>query len=100
PQEEDGVVHALGQTQELLRQFERRVELRSFPIKYTQSPQHREEPGCLAELLAQRARPRIGSSHFRGPIALGGSERSAQVDLEQKFLPGALGCVRESLQQL
>ena len=69
-------------------------------IKRPQSPQHREELRGLPHLLTQLARPGVGFLHFRGSIALGGDQRRAQSDLQRQFLLGALGSVRQGLEQL
>ena len=99
-QEESRVLHALGQAQELLPQLARRLELRPHQIKHPQSPQHREELRGLPHLLAQLPRPGVGLFHFRGRIALGGHQRRAQGELQRQFLLGALGGVRQGLEQL
>ena len=69
-------------------------------IKRSQPKQDREELRSLAHLPAQRERPGVGSFHFRGRMALGGSPSRTDGDVQGQFLVGARGSVRESLEQL
>src|SRR4030095_17202587 len=59
------IVDTLGQTEHLLSQLPRGLQLPPSDIKTYQSSQHGEEPRGLPHLLAQRACPLIGGLHVR-----------------------------------
>ena len=99
-QEESGVLRALGQAQELLRQLARRLQLAPHQIKRPQPKEHREELRGLPDLLAQLPGAGVGLLPLPGGKAFGGHQRRAQSEVQREFLLGALGGVGQGLEQL
>ena len=91
---------ALGQAEELLRQLTRRLELRPHSIKRPQVPtapgRAGESPPPAGTVLAP------GCRLFPPPgrIAFGGHQAGPRASCKCEFLLGALGSVRQSLEQL
>ena len=76
-----GVLLALGQAEELLRQLPGLRQLPPRFIHHPQPSQHREELWRLPQLLTQRSGPGEGVFHFRGRLTLGGDQRLTEGDL-------------------
>src|SRR5712692_3900202 len=100
PHEESRVLYMLGQTEELLRQFMRRLELSPVQIKQREYHQHREELRSLPQLLAQLPRPGDGFFHFRGHIAFEGAQWDTKGHLQREFLLDTFSSIRQGLEQL
>src|SRR6266851_5522824 len=100
PQEEHRMLHALGQTEELLPESISRLQLPTHYIKLRESPQHREELRRFSSTLTQLPRPCVCLFHFRSGIAFSSHERHAQGNLQCEFLLSTLGAVWEGLEQL
>src|SRR5215813_12855551 len=101
--EESRVLGALGQGEELLREFSRRPQLPPDQVKVPQSSQHREELWRLPHLLAQLARSGVGVSHFWSRIPLSHRQRLTKGDLQVQLMLEALGAAgqgREHLESL
>ena len=90
----------LGQAQELLPKRLCPLVLAVGAIKSPETPQHREELWGLSHLLTQLPRSGIGLFYFGSRNALGGHQRWTEGSLQHEFSLGALGSVRQRLEQL
>src|SRR5215813_2197789 len=98
--EESRVLGAMGQAEELLREFPRRPQLPPDQVKVPQSPQHREELRRLPHLLAQLARSGVGVFHFWSRIPLGHCQRLAKGDLQIQLVLEVLSADWQGLERL
>ena len=99
PQEQSWVLDTLGQAQTFLPELTGSPQFSSCHIKEPQPQEYGEELRCLPKMLTQFPGAGVGFFHLRRTKAFGRYQRSAHHDLQCEFLPGALGGVRENLQQ-
>jgi hypothetical protein len=84
-------LEVLGQGDELLCQFMCGLQLPPHRIRPPQSQQRRDELRGFPHLPAHLKGPIVGMSHFQSPIAFHRYQGRAQGDVQQEFLPSALG---------
>src|SRR5213593_4762639 len=89
-QEERGGLEAPRQAEQLLPQPTCRLVLSLHLMKLPESPQRREESGCLADVPAELQRPGVGCFDFQGCKALGSHQHRAEHDLHIQLLLGPL----------
>lgn len=92
------ILVALGQSDALLPEFSRRIEISSVLIKRRQSPQNTRKLWRAPDLPTQLPGAGIGVFHFRGSPPFGGLERPTQSNVESEFALGPLRRTRESLE--
>ncbi len=94
------VLLALGETEELLGEFARRLQLPARLIKQPEAPEHWEELRGLPDLPAERSCPGVDTLDFRRSKALDGHQRATEGGLQGEFVLRTLGGVREGREQL
>ena len=96
---EAGVVRVVGQFEQLVaepfgpRQVAAHADVRPIPA------QHAKPLGRAADAFAQRQRPAVGMLHLGRGIASCDHQRGAQRGLKGQFVPVALGCVGQTVEQ-
>ena len=93
-------LNALGEGEELLPEFPRRLKLPPRVVEPPEPSQDGEELRCLAHLPAQLKGPGIGPFHLGGTRTLAGEQRRAEGGLQDQLLLGALRAVGECCQRL
>ena len=96
--EASGILVALGQSDALLPEFSRRIEISSVLIKRRQSPQNARKLWCVPDLPTQLPGAGIGVFHFRSSPPFGGLECPTQSNVESEFALGTLRRTGESLE--
>src|SRR5262245_46169869 len=94
-EEERWVLEALGESEELLSQLPRRVELRPRAIKPPEPSQRGEELRRLPHMPTQLQGPGVCPLHLRGCSAFGSEQGQAEGGLQDRLVLGALGGVRQ-----
>jgi hypothetical protein len=84
--QESGIVHTLGQAQEIFAELVCLLELCPVIINRPQSQQRPEELLAISHLLAELSRPGVKTFEFWGRMPLEDQECRAQGKLQREFL--------------
>ena len=98
--QEDRIVLALRQVEELLAERFTGVQPCLGTMKHKKAPEHPEELWGILHLVAQRMGPGKDVTGLWRGHALGGHEQLPQDELQRQFVPSPLGAVRHCRQQL
>ncbi len=90
----------LGEGQHLVRQPQRHFKLAAHLKVEPQPPGYGEKLGGLSHLPAELLGAAVNPFHLRRSIALDGHQCRAQREMQAKFLPGALGRLGQTLDEL
>src|SRR5713226_8075127 len=99
-QKQGWILLMMGKAQKLLFPLVGRLQLALRKRESIESHESREALRCRSGLLTERVRADVHLFYFRRSPALGHHQQRAKGGLQAKFLLGALGSVRQGLEQL